>query len=401
MSEIIKMGDVTPVVGDFPVIPFIEGDGIGADVWGASLRVINEAVKLAYGGKRKIQWQEVLAGEKAFATTGKWLPDETIATLRKCLVSIKGPLTTPIGEGIRSLNVAIRQALDLYVCLRPIKYFPGVPSPMKRPELVDMVIFRENTEDVYAGKELKEGSPEAKELLKFLHDRFGWDDIRSDSGIGIKPISKSGSQRLIRAAIIYALKHNRKQVTFVHKGNIQKYTEGGFRKWGYELVQEEFADCCWVEGVSTGSADGKIVVNDIIADAFLERSLTHPENFDIIATMNLNGDYISDSLVGQVGGVGIAPGANINFVTGHAVFEATHGTAPTLAGLDKVNPGSLILSGALMLNYLGWDKAANCIETALLKTIDDKTVTFDFAHLMVDACEVRCSEYADYIIKNM
>ncbi len=388
------------VVPDDPIIPFIEGDGTGPDIWAAAVRVFEAAVEKAYDGGKKIEWQEVFAGEEAYTKTGSWLPDETVAAFRTYLVGIKGPLTTPVGGGIRSLNVALRQTLDLYACVRPIRWFEGVPSPVRHPELVDMVIFRENTEDVYAGKELEEGSEGAKRLLEFLDDEFGW-EIRPDSGLGIKPASITGSKRLVRAAIEYALAQRRKSVTLVHKGNIMKFTEGAFRKWGYEVVSTEFADRAISWEDSGGDAGDKLLVKDAIADAFLQQVLTRPAEYDVIATMNLNGDYISDALAAQVGGIGIAPGGNINYVTGHAVFEATHGTAPKYAGQDKVNPGSVILSGEMMLRYLGWSEAADRIVSALEKTIGDKVVTYDFARLMEGAKEVKTSEFASALIERM
>ena len=388
-------------VPDRPIIPFIEGDGTGPDIWAAASRIIEAGVEKAYNGTKKIGWMEVLAGEKAHDLTGDWLPEETVAAFREYLVGIKGPLTTPVGGGIRSLNVALRQILDLYVCLRPVRWFEGVPSPVRHPEKVDMVIFRENTEDVYAGLEHSEGSAEAKKLIEFCKQEFDW-DIRSDSGIGIKPISITGSKRLIRAAIDYALKNGRKSVTLVHKGNIQKYTEGAFRSWGYELAKEDYGDkvVSWEE--SGGEvAPGKILIKDAIADIFLQQILTRPAEFDCIATMNLNGDYVSDALAAQVGGIGIAPGGNINYVSGHAVFEATHGTAPKYAGQDVVNPGSITLSGEMMLRYLGWDEAADLIISGLEKTISEKTVTYDFARLMEGATKVKTSEFASAVIGNM
>jgi isocitrate dehydrogenase len=357
-------------------------------------------VDKAYEGRRKIGWTEVLAGQKAFDETGEWLPEATVEAFRTYLVGIKGPLTTPVGGGIRSLNVALRQTLDLYVCLRPVRWYRGVPSPVRQPEDVDMVIFRENTEDVYAGKELESGSPEAARLLEFLRDTYGW-DIRPDSGIGIKPISETGSKRLIRAAIRYALANGRDSVTLVHKGNIMKYTEGAFRAWGYELVRDEFGAeaVSWED--SGGDAGEKLLVKDVIADAFLQQILTRAREYDVIATMNLNGDYISDALAAQVGGIGIAPGGNINYETGHAVFEATHGTAPKYAGQDKVNPGSVTLSGELMLRYMGWTEAADLVVSALEQTIEDRIVTYDFARLMDDATEVKTSEFARAIVDRM
>tara|TARA_B100001750_G_scaffold244879_1_gene263215 strand:- start:480 stop:1709 length:1230 start_codon:yes stop_codon:yes gene_type:complete len=388
-------------VPEQPIIPFIEGDGTGPDIWRTAQRVFDSAVEKAYGGDRRIMWYEVLSGEKAFNETGSWLPDETIASFREYLVGIKGPLTTPVGGGIRSLNVALRQILDLYVCLRPVRWFNGVPSPVRHPEKVDMVIFRENTEDVYAGKEHEAYSREAQELIEYCQEKFGW-NIRPDSGIAIKPISESGSKRLIRAAIEYALAQNRKSVTLVHKGNIQKFTEGAFQRWGYELAKEEYPDqlVSWEE-CQGNVPEGKILVKDAISDIFLQQILTRPDEFDVIATMNLNGDYISDALAAQVGGIGIAPGGNINYKTGYAVFEATHGTAPKYANQDKVNPGSVILSGELMLRYLGWDDAADLIVQGLEKTIAHRIVTYDFARLMDNAKEVKCSDFGTAIIERM
>jgi isocitrate dehydrogenase len=406
-------------VPDHPIIPFIEGDGTGPDIWAASKRVFDAAVEKAYGGKRKIAWYEVYAGEKAFNKFGEWLPEDTLTALSEYIVSIKGPLTTPVGGGIRSLNVALRQELDLYVCQRPVRYFNGVPSPVKHPELVDMVIFRENSEDIYAGVEWQEGTPEVRKVIEFLQHEMGVKKIRfpETSGIGIKPVSREGSERLVRAAIQYALRHGRKSVTLVHKGNIMKFTEGAFKNWGYELAEREYADkvFTWAQydkiKAEQGQAaadqaqkeaeqSGKLIVKDVIADAFLQQILTRPAEYDVIATLNLNGDYVSDALAAQVGGIGIAPGANINYVTGHAVFEATHGTAPKYAGLDKVNPGSVILSGVMMFEYLGWKEAADLITAALEKTIAQKTVTYDFARLMEGATEVKTSQFADAIIAN-
>jgi isocitrate dehydrogenase len=394
------MGPAGLLVPDHPTIPFIEGDGTGPDIWAAAVRVFDAAVAKAYAGHRAIAWQEVLAGEKAYSQVGSWLPDETVAAFRNLLVGIKGPLTTPIGGGIRSLNVALRQTLDLYACLRPIRWFTGVPSPVRQPELVDMVIFRENTEDVYAGKELEEGSEGAKKLLEFLDSEFGW-EIRPDSGIGIKPASVTGCKRLVRAAINYALANHRRSVTLVHKGNIMKFTEGAFRKWGYEVVRDEFSDRAISWEDCAGQPGDKLLVKDAIADAFLQQILTRPASYDVIATMNLNGDYISDALAAQVGGIGIAPGGNINFVTGHAVFEATHGTAPKYAGQNKVNPGSLILSGEMMLRYLGWAEAADLIIKGLEAAIGDQVVTYDFARLMEGATEVKTSEFGTAVIERM
>jgi isocitrate dehydrogenase len=400
MATPITMGPAGLSVPDDPILPFIEGDGIGPDIWAASVRVFDAAVDKAYGGARKVEWLEALAGEKAFNETGSWLPDETVAAFREYLVGIKGPLTTPVGGGIRSLNVALRQTLDLFACVRPVRWYQGVPSPVKQPELVDMVIFRENTEDVYAGKELEEGTEGAAKLLAFLRSEFGW-DIRPDSGVGIKPISESGTKRLVRAAIRFALDEGRKSVTLVHKGNIMKYTEGAFRTWGYELVREEFSDVAVSWEDCGGDPGGRLLVKDVIADAMLQQVLTRPAEYDVIATMNLNGDYLSDALAAQVGGIGIAPGGNINYETGHAVFEATHGTAPKYAGQDKVNPGSVILSGELMFRYLGWREAADLIVRSLEGAIADKIVTYDFARLTEGAHEVRTSQFADAMIERM
>jgi isocitrate dehydrogenase len=396
-QKITMAADGTLVVPDEPIIPFIEGDGTGVDIWPAAQRVMDAAA--AKHGKT-IAWKEVLAGEKAFKATGDWLPQETVDTFKEYLIGIKGPLTTPVGGGIRSLNVALRQILDLYVCLRPVRWFQGVPSPVKHPEKVDMVIFRENTEDVYAGLELQEGTDEVKKLIEYLHDEFGW-NIRPDSGIGIKPVSITGSKRLIRAALNYAVNRGRKSVTLVHKGNIQKFTEGAFRAWGYELVREEFADVAVGWDDCNGDPGDRILVKDAIADITLQQVLTRPDEFDVIATTNLNGDYLSDALAAQVGGIGIAPGGNINYVTGHGVFEATHGTAPKYAGQDKVNPGSVLLSGVMMFEHLGWQDAADDIVRALEATIAEKIVTYDFARLMEGATEVKCSEFATAIIERL
>ncbi|MBQ4440333.1 MAG: NADP-dependent isocitrate dehydrogenase [Kiritimatiellae bacterium] len=387
-------------VPDNPTIPYIEGDGIGPDITRAAMTVWNAAVEKAYGGKRRIEWREVLAGGKAYERTGEWLPQATLDACKECLVSIKGPLTTPVGGGIRSINVAMRQELDLYVCLRPVRYFKGVPAPVKHPELTDMVIFRENTEDIYAGIEWMQGTPEADKVKAFLLGEMGVKKIRfpETSSIGIKPVSKEGTERLVRAAIEYAVANDRKSVTLVHKGNIQKFTEGAFRDWGYALAKREFGAepidggaWCRFKNPRTGR---EIVVKDCICDAFLQQILTRPAEYDVIATLNLNGDYVSDALAATVGGIGIAPGANINYQTGVAVFEATHGTAPKYAGLDKVNPGSLILSGEMMLRYMGWSEAADLIIAAMDKVIAEKTVTYDFARQMEGAREVRCSEFA-------
>jgi isocitrate dehydrogenase len=439
MGEKISISRGKLKVPDNPIIPFIEGDGTGPDIWKASVKVLDAAVTHAYKGKKKIEWKEVLAGEKAFNKTGNWLPEETLTAFNENLVGIKGPLTTPVGGGITSLNVALRQILDLYVCSRPVRYYAGTPSPVKRPEAVDMVIFRENTEDIYAGIEFVGGSEDADKVLKFLkknYEKF-YNKVRFNDkkrgkaylkiarlkeqdadtcvGIGIKPVSKIGSQRLIRAAIEYAIQHGRKSVTLVHKGNIMKFTEGAFRDWGYQLAETEFSDKTYTwrqwertkkdkgeaaanEEQKAALASGKLLVKDAIADITLQQVLTRPEDFDVIATLNLNGDYLSDALAAQVGGIGIAPGANINYVTGHAIFEATHGTAPKYANLDKVNPGSVILSGAMMLEYLGWDKAAKLIHKGLESAIAGKRVTYDFARLMDGATEVKCSEFADEII---
>ena len=394
----ITMGaDGTLHVPDEPVIPFIQGDGTGVDIWPAAQSVL-DAVAAKHG--RSIAWKEVLAGQRAYDEMGEWLPQETVDAFREHLIGIKGPLTTPIGGGIRSLNVALRQILDLYVCLRPVRWFHGVPAPVKHPELVDMVIFRENTEDIYAGLEVEEGTPEAKQLIERLKEHFGW-EIKPDSGVGIKPISVSGSKRLVRAALKYAVEKNRKSVTLVHKGNIQKYTEGAFMKWGYELVKEEFDDVAVGWDDCGGKPGDRVLVKDAIADITLQQVLTRPEDFDVIATTNLNGDYLSDALAAQVGGIGIAPGGNINYVTGHGVFEATHGTAPKYAGQDKVNPSSLLLSGVMMFQHLGWKDAADDIVKALEATIADKVVTYDFARQMEGATEVKCSEFAQAIVEKL
>lgn len=401
MADKITMRDGVLTVPDQPVIPFIEGDGTGPDIWRASKYVLEQAVQKAYKGKRSIAWKEVLAGEKAFNLTKSWLPQETVDAFQEYLIGIKGPLTTPIGGGIRSLNVALRQLLDLYVCLRPVHYFAGVPSPVKHPEKVDMVIFRENTEDVYSGKEVEANSEQARKLLTFLKTEFKW-DIKEDSGIGIKPISKSGSERLIRAAYLYAIENNRKSVTLVHKGNIQKFTEGAFRAWGYELAKNEFKGklVSWDECDGKPAA-GQILVKDAIADIFFQQALTRAEEFDVVATMNLNGDYISDALAAQVGGIGIAPGANINYLTGHAIFEATHGTAPKYANQDKVNPSSVILSGEMMLRYMKWTEAADLVIKGVENAIESRTVTYDFARLMDNATTVSCSQFGHKVVENM
>jgi len=399
------MGDGKLVVPERVTIPFIMGDGTGPDIWRASVRIFDSAVEKAYGGRRRIEWFEILAGEKAYRETEEWLPEKTVRTFEKYLVGIKGPLTTPVGGGIRSLNVALRQKLDLYVCLRPVRYFKGVPSPVKRPELVDMVVFRENTEDVYAGYELEEGKQETSSLIEHLNSSFGW-SISHDSGVGIKPVSIRRSKRLVDAAIRYALKYGRKSITLVHKGNIQKFTEGAFRKWGYELAREKYPDQVisfddYWNLTDRESAAGKIIIKDTIADIFFQQAITRAAEFDVVATTNLNGDYISDALAAQVGGIGIAPGGNINYESGHAIFEATHGTAPKYANLDKVNPGSLVLSGEMMFRYIGWEDAADRIMRGLEKTIEEKIVTYDFARLMDGAHEVKCSEFADAVIERM
>jgi isocitrate dehydrogenase len=420
-GEKITMGaDGKLNVPSHPIIPFIEGDGIGPDIWKASVRVLDAAVEKAYDGTRKIHWKEILAGEKAFNQTGEWLPEETLDIAKEYLVSIKGPLTTPIGGGIRSLNVALRQTLDLYVCLRPVRWFQGVPSPVKHPEWVDMVIFRENTEDIYAGIEYNAGTPEAEKFKKFLLEEMGVTQIRfpDSSSFGVKPVSKDGSQRLIRAAIEYAIEHHRPTVSLVHKGNIMKYTEGGFKNWGYELAKTEFGDKVFTwddwenikkekgekeanEALRTAKSTGKIIINDVIADNFLQQILLAPKDYSVVATLNLNGDYISDALAAAVGGIGIAPGANINYSTGYAIFEATHGTAPRFANTDTMNPSSLILSGVMLLEYLGWHEAAELITGGLSATIMRKTVTIDFYNLMTDATLLKTSEFASEIIRNM
>jgi isocitrate dehydrogenase len=418
----ISIDNGTLRVPDNPIIPFIEGDGTGPDIWRATVRVLDAAVEKAYGGQKKIHWMEIYAGQKSMDMFQTWLPDETVEACREYLVSIKGPLTTPIGGGIRSLNVALRQLLDLYVCLRPVRWFEGVPSPVRNPQSVDMVIFRENTEDIYAGIEFEQGSPDNERFLKILEENFPneYRKIRfpETSGIGIKPVSKEGTGRLVRSAIEYAVANKRKSVTFVHKGNIMKFTEGAFRRWGYALAEQDFPDHTYTwdqwertraeqgekaanEEQAAALAGGKVLIKDAIADITLQQVLTRPKEFDVIATMNLNGDYLSDALAAQVGGIGIAPGGNINYITGHAVFEATHGTAPKYANLDKVNPGSLILSGEMMLRHLGWIEAADRIIAAMDKTIGNRTVTYDFARLMDGATEVKCSEFGDELIKNL
>ena len=401
------------VVPDQPVIPFIEGDGTGPDIWRAAVRVFDAAVAKAYGGRRRIAWFEVFAGEKSFRQSGSWLPDDTLAAFKEFLVGIKGPLTTPVGGGIRSLNVALRQILDLYVCLRPVRYFEGVPSPVKHPELVDMVIFRENTEDIYAGIDFQAGSEPAMAVLNFLREncpgdfgkvRFGAEALEA-VGVGIKPVSRPGTERLVRAAIDYAIRSGRKSVTLVHKGNIMKYTEGAFRDWGYEVAKREFG-AAEIDGgpwcrIPEGMAGAGLVVKDAIADITLQQVLTRPTDFDVIATLNLNGDYLSDALAAQVGGIGIAPGGNINYLTGHAIFEATHGTAPKYAGQDVVNPGSVVLSGEMMLRYLGWTEAADLVLKGLDGAIGSRRVTYDFARLMEGATQVKCSGFGDNIIAHM
>ncbi len=396
-EKITQNADGSLNVPTEPIIPFIEGDGTGVDIWPAA-KLVLDAAAAKHGNT--IGWMEVLAGQKAFDQTGNWLPDETVDAFREYLIGIKGPLTTPIGGGIRSLNVALRQILDLYVCLRPVRWFTGVPSPVKHPEKVDMVIFRENTEDIYAGLEVEEGTPEAKRLIEMLHDEMGW-NIRPDSGVGIKPISETGSKRLVRAAIEYAVSHQRKSVTIVHKGNIQKFTEGAFMNWGYELTRDEFSDVAVGWDDCGGDPGDKVLVKDSIADITLQQVLTRPDEFDVIATTNLNGDYLSDALAAQVGGIGIAPGGNINYVTGHGIFEATHGTAPKYAGQDKVNPGSVLLSGVMMFEHLGWQAAADDIVRALEATIGDKVVTYDFARQMEGATEVKCSAFAQAIVDRL
>ncbi|MFO7459244.1 MAG: isocitrate dehydrogenase (NADP(+)) [Desulfatiglandales bacterium] len=401
MGEKIAFKDGGLVVPDRPIIPYIEGDGTGPDIWRAAVQVFDRAVESCWKGRRRIVWKELLAGEKAYNRTGGWLPQETIEAFREYRVGIKGPLTTPVGEGFRSLNVALRMILDLYACVRPVRHFPGVPSPVKEPQKVNMVIFRENTEDVYAGLELEEGKEETRDFLDYLLRTYNW-KIRPDSGIGIKPISRSGSRRLIRAAIEYALSHGRRSVTLVHKGNIQKFTEGAFRKWGYELAAEAYAGrvATWEE---TGGQpqEGKVLIKDNIADIFFQQTLTRPEDFDVIATMNLNGDYISDAVAAQVGGIGMAPGGNINYESGYALFEATHGTAPKYANQDKVNPGSLILSGVMMFEHMGWADAGNRIVAGLERTFASRKVTYDLARLMEGAEEVSCSRFAQLVCDNM
>ncbi|WP_022824298.1 NADP-dependent isocitrate dehydrogenase [Hymenobacter norwichensis] len=420
MAEKITIKNGKLNVPDQPIIPFIEGDGTGPDIWAASVRVFNAAVEKAYGGSRKLVWKEVLAGEKSFKQTNNWLPNETLEAFREYLVGIKGPLTTPVGGGIRSLNVALRQELDLYACVRPVRWFEGVPSPVKHPELTDMVIFRENTEDIYAGIEYMNGTPQAQKMLEFLQDEMGVKKIRfpETSSFGIKPVSKEGTERLVRAAILYAIEHKKPSVTIVHKGNIMKFTEGAFKTWGYELAEKEFGDKVYTwsqydkvlakQGQEVADAQqkaaldgGKILIKDSIADAFLQQILLRPAEYSVVATLNLNGDYISDALAAIVGGIGIAPGANINYLTGHAIFEATHGTAPKYAGQDKVNPGSVILSGAMMLEHLGWQEAADLIYKGLEAAIASKRVTYDFERLMEGATLLKCSEFGDEVINQM
>ena len=396
-QKITMTADGALTVPDEPIIPFIEGDGSGVDIWPAA-KLVLDAAAARHG--HSVDWREVLAGEKAYNEVGEWLPQETVETFDECMIGIKGPLTTPIGGGFRSLNVALRQILDLYVCLRPVRWFKGVPSPVKAPELVDMVVFRENTEDIYAGLEVEAMSPDALKLRELLEDAFGW-KIREDAGIGIKPISKTGSQRLQRAALEYAVAKGRKRVHWVHKGNIMKFTEGAFQKWGYELVREEFSDVAVAWSDCDGDPGDKILVQDTIADIALQQVLTRPTEFDIIGTMNLNGDYLSDALAAQVGGIGIAPGGNANYVTGHGIFEATHGTAPKYAGQDKVNPSSVLLSGVLMYEHIGWQEAADDIVRALEAVIGDKVVTYDFARQMEGATEVKCSEFAQAIVDRL
>jgi isocitrate dehydrogenase len=401
-GETITMSGGKLAVPDHPILPYIEGDGTGPDIWRASQLVFDGAVKKAYGGKRKVEWFEVFAGEKARDKLDSWLPEDTLRAIDYHLVGIKGPLTTPVGGGFRSLNVALRQKLDLYACVRPVRWFTGVPSPVKQPELVDMIIFRENTEDIYAGIEFKAKSEQAQKLVKFLIEEMGASTIRfpGSSGIGIKPVSEEGSKRLIRSAFDYAVKHKKKSVTLVHKGNIMKFTEGAFRDWGYELAKQEYGGV-EVDGGPWCKLPGGVIIKDVIADAFLQQILTRPVEYDVIATMNLNGDYISDALAAQVGGIGIAPGANINYLTGHSIFEATHGTAPKYANQDKVNPGSLILSGEMMFRFLGWDEAADRIITGLEGTIRQKRVTYDFERQMEGATLLKCSEFGRAVVENM
>ena len=409
MPERIKSGGLDQVysttasplvVTDRPIIPYIEGDGIGPDIWAAARRVLDAAIEKVYEGSRKVEWLKLQAGERSFRETGEWLPQKTLDILRSHHVGIKGPLTTPVSGGFHSLNVAIRHELDLYVCVRPIRWHRGIPSPIRRPEQVNMIICRENTEDVYAGLELEEGSREAARFISFAAEAYGW-DIRADSGVGVKPMSETGSKRLVRSAIRYALYNKRRSVTIVHKGNIMKYTEGAFRTWGYEVARDEFPDQTVAWDECGGNPDGKLLIQDVIADAMFQQILTRPANFDVIATTNLNGDYLSDALAAQVGGIGMAPGGNINYRTGHAIFEATHGTAPKYAGQDRVNPSSLILSGSNMFRFLGWPEVDDMVEQALQAAISDRVVTYDLARLMEGAVEVRTSEFADAIIERM
>ena len=408
MSENLKRTELESAIDstrksfdtDNPTVPYIEGDGIGIDIWPAAQGVFDAVVEKAYKGERKINWMEVLAGQKAFDSVNEWLPDKTISKFQEYGVGIKGPLTTPVGEGIRSINVSIRQIMDLYVCLRPIKYFNGIQTPTKNPQDVDITLFRENTEDVYAGKELEEGSTEVQKLNEFLNKEFGW-EIREDSGIGIKPISRTATERLVRASLNYAIQNNKKNLALVHKGNIMKFTEGAFRKWGYELVKEEFSDVAISWEDCNGEPGDKILIQDVIADAFLQQILIKPESFDVIATTNLNGDYASDALAAQIGGIGISPGGNINYETGKAVFEATHGTAPKYAGKDQANPGSLILSGEMMFRYMGWDDAANLTIKTMEKSILDGNVTYDLARGRDEAKTLKSSEFANSLIDNL
>jgi isocitrate dehydrogenase len=421
-GERIAISEGNLIVPDHPIVPFIEGDGTGPDIWRASVRVLDAAVEKAYGGKRRIAWVEVYAGGKAYDQFSDWLPQETVKAFQEFLVGIKGPLTTPIGGGIRSLNVALRKALDLYVCLRPVRYFEGVPSPVKNPQNVDMVIFRENTEDIYAGVEFEQGSEENEKFIALLQENFPEEYAKmrfpETSGIGLKPVSKQGSERLVRAAIRYALDNQRRSVTLVHKGNIMKFTEGAFRSWGYALAEREFSDSVYTwsqwdrtkaeQGEEAANAEqkaaldaGRLLVKDAIADIAFQQTITRAREFDVIATMNLNGDYLSDALAAQVGGIGIAPGGNINYETGHAIFEATHGTAPKYADLDQVNPGSVILSGEMMLRYMGWNEAADRIIQGIQGAIAAKTVTYDFHRLMSGATKLKCSEFGDAVIKHM
>lgn len=408
MGSKISIKDGVLSVPNNPIIPFIEGDGIGPDIWAASVRVFDAAIEKAYGGERKVEWKEVLAGQKAFDITGSWLPDETVEAFKEYRIGIKGPLTTPVGGGIRSINVALRQLLDLYVCLRPVKYFAGVPSPVKAPELIDMVIFRENTEDIYAGVEFKEGEAETKDFIEYLKknypDKYSKIRFPETTGIGIKPVSSEGTKRLVKSAIDYAIQNKRDSVTLVHKGNIMKFTEGAFRDWGYELAKESY-DGTELDGgpwqVIKGQDGHEVIIKDCIADAFLQQILLRPKEYDVIATLNLNGDYVSDALAAQVGGIGIAPGGNINYSTGIGIFEATHGTAPKYAGQDKVNPSSVLLSGEMMFRYMGWTEVADLLLSATEKAISNKTVTYDFHRLMEGATLLKCSEFGDALISNL